>query len=76
MILSFILGVCVMPVYTFIAICLIDDGKNWGVFLCGPAAWTVFIFRFMAESVRCWKRDHNKRPLLLDENDCIYAVLV
>lgn len=74
MILSFILGMCVMSAFAFIAVCLIDDGKDWSVFLCGSVAWVVITFRSAAESIQCWRRDYNKRSLLLDENNHIHVV--
>lgn len=64
MILSFLLGMCVMSVFAFIAICLIDDGKDWGVFLCGPASWVVFIFRSVEEFVRCWRKRREAKKIL------------
>lgn len=76
MIKAFLLGVCVMSVLAFIGICLIDEGRAWGIFLSGPACWAAFFVGAVVKQIRWWKRNHRKRSLLLGKNDCIYAVPV
>lgn len=62
--MGFICGVCIMSVFAFIGIEILDHGKDYGALFCGPAVWAAVIF---AEIYGCIINFHklNERGLIL-----------
>ena len=46
--MMFILGMLVMSAIATVAVNLVDNGKNWGVWLCGPIFWAYAIIYLVA----------------------------
>lgn len=60
MIIAFLSGVLAMSVFATITLYLVDDGKDWGTLLCGPASWIVMLFSLVSNCIQYWKEFHGK----------------
>lgn len=46
---GFIYGVCITSLLAFMGFLFLDDGEDWGAWLCGPVAWIALSAEYIYE---------------------------